>query len=155
MRRAKKAASVDNELSAEERRELAGVLIDTHERLRLWRKCKKKPCRRSNACRGDVDQCGARVFPQPWAWVHHVLKAIRGGRPPQAAVRDADQRMLGYTKRFIVDFGFGEPARLLAKDDGTTILEEIAPKHLPFAADIKPLTGASSAWLRGMPRGKT
>jgi hypothetical protein len=151
MGRAKKAESAEK-LTAEEQRELADALAGIHDRLRLWRKCKNPSCRRQQTCGGEVDECGARRSPQGWPWVHHVLKAMREGHSPGAAVRAANRRVLG--RRVVIDCGFGEPVRWLHGEDGKAIVVETWPTRVPFEAEIKPLIGASGAWLRGAPRGK-
>src|ERR1700730_12794552 len=69
-----------------EQRRLAPVLREAHARLGLWRTCDDKACRRTLSCGGEVDQCGARVAPQGWAWLHQVIKAMREGKSQGAAV---------------------------------------------------------------------
>src|SRR5262249_48133582 len=90
MNTAKKRTRAEEELAAAEQRRLAPVLREAHARLGLWRTSDDKTCRRSGSCGGEVDQCGARVAPEGWAWLHQVLKgdagreiAERGGRGRQ------------------------------------------------------------------------
>src|SRR6516225_495466 len=58
MSAAKKRTRAEEELA--EQRRLAPVLQEAHARLRLWRTCDDKTCRRRGSCGGEVDQCGAR-----------------------------------------------------------------------------------------------
>jgi hypothetical protein len=44
-------------------------------------------------CTGDVDACGARRFPEAWAWVRSLLSALREGRPIREAARAADRHL--------------------------------------------------------------
>ena len=45
-------------------------------------------------CIGDADACGARRFPEAWAWVHGALRALRDGAPLRAAMRGADREVI-------------------------------------------------------------
>src|SRR5215813_15309848 len=96
MNAAKKRTRAEEELAAAEQRRLAPVLREAHARLGLWRTCGDKTCRRGGSCGGEVDQCGARVAPQGWAWLHQVLKAMREGKSQSAAVEAANLAALGY-----------------------------------------------------------
>ena len=69
---AKKRTRAEEALAAAEQRRLAPVLREAHARLGLWRTCDDKTCRRTQSCGGEADQCGARVAPQGWAWLHQV-----------------------------------------------------------------------------------
>ena len=91
MRVAKKRTRTEQKLAAAERRRLARILREAHARLELWRLCDHKICQRRENCGGDVDECGARVAPQGWAWLHHVLKAMREGKSQAAAVEAAER----------------------------------------------------------------
>jgi len=152
MGRAKKADAAEK-LNAEEQQTLAAALASTLDRLQLWRKCRKSSCRRKQACRGDVEKCGAGHCPRGWPWVHQVFKAMLEGRSPGAAVRAANRRGLG--RRVVIDCGFGEPIRWLMGEDGKATVVDTWPTRVPFEAEIKPLIGAGGAWLRGAPRGQT
>src|SRR5262245_10341469 len=96
MSAAKKRTRAEEELAAAEQRRLAPVLREAHARLGLWRTCDDKTCRRRGSCGGEVDQCGARVAPQGWPWLHQVIKAMREGQPQSAAVESANFATLGY-----------------------------------------------------------
>src|SRR5262249_29959867 len=96
MKTAKKRTPAEKKLAAAEQRRLAPVLREAHARLGLWRTCDDKTCRRSGSCGGEVDQCGARVAPEGWAWLHQVLKAMREGKSQSAAVEAANLAALGY-----------------------------------------------------------
>src|SRR5262249_16901566 len=96
MSQTKKRTRAEEALAAAEQRRLAPVLREAHARLGLWRTCGDKACRRSQSCGGEVDQCGARVAPQGWAWLHQVIKAMREGKSQSAAVEAANFAALGY-----------------------------------------------------------
>src|SRR5215813_8554711 len=53
MSAAKKRTRAEEELA--EQRRLAPVLQEAHARLRLWRTCDDKTCRRRGSCGGEVD----------------------------------------------------------------------------------------------------
>src|SRR5262249_56034345 len=99
---AKKRTRAEEELAAAEQRRLAPVLQEAHARLRLWRTCDDKTCRRRGSCCGEVDQCGARVAPQGWGWLHQVIKAMREGKSQSVAVEAANFAALGHRDRFIL-----------------------------------------------------
>jgi hypothetical protein len=99
---AKKRPRAEQEEAAAEQRRLAPVLREAHARLRLWRLCEDQTCRRSKSCGGDADQCGARVAAQGWAWLNHVIKAMREGKAQEAAIEAANQAVLGYRQRCVV-----------------------------------------------------
>jgi hypothetical protein len=153
MARAKKQVGADKKLAAAEQRQFADFLSGTHERLRLWRMCKTKACRRTRSCRGDIDECGARCCPEGWAWVHRVLQAIRDGRSRPAAVWAADQQAAGGAKRVTVHFGFGEPAEFVVDDDGKWTLADGPRQESKFGTQFRRLTGSGSAWLGAAPGG--
>jgi hypothetical protein len=153
MPRAKKQPSADKERAAKEQRQVADFLFGTHEKLRLWDMCKKKACRRTRACGGDVDECGARCSPERWAWVHHVLQTIRDGRSRPAAMWAANQHAAGQSKRVVVEFGFGEPAEFVVDDDGKWTLIDGPRPESKFGTQFRRLTGSDSAWLRAVPGG--
>jgi len=52
MSAAKKRTRAEEELAAAEQRRLAPVLREAHARLRLWRTCDDKTCRRTQSCGG-------------------------------------------------------------------------------------------------------
>jgi hypothetical protein len=153
MARAKKQIGADKERAAAEQRRLADFLSVTHQHLRLWDMCKTKPCRRTRACGGDVDECGARCCPEGWAWVHHVLQAIRDGRSRPAAVKAANRHAAGESKRVTVHFGFGEPAEFVVDDDGKWTLANGPRQESKFGTQFRRLTGSGSAWLGAVPGG--
>ena len=93
----------DREREALEQQAAADFLRLAHHAAGFWRACATKACRRVRACRGDVDECGARRFPEGWAWVRGVLQALRDGARPRAAMRAADRQVIaGET---VGDFG--------------------------------------------------
>jgi hypothetical protein len=153
MGRAKKQVGADKERAAKEQRQLADFLSGTHKTLRLWRMCKTKACRRTRACGGDIDECGARYCPEGWAWVHRVLEIIHDGRSRRAAVRAAHQHV-GGSKRVTVHFGFGEPAEFVVDDDGKWTLANGPRQESKFGTQFRRLTGSGSAWLRAAPGGQ-
>ncbi|MBV8322038.1 MAG: hypothetical protein JO049_15345 [Hyphomicrobiales bacterium] len=137
------------EHEAAEQRRLAPVLREAHARLGLWRTCDDKTCRRSQSCGGEVDQCGARIAPQGWAWLHHVIKAMREGKSQSAAVEAANFAALGYRERFTIRWPncpFWEPLEFFMRNDGTWIRTDIAPTQPDIEAQFFEL--AASAWLR-------
>jgi hypothetical protein len=146
MSAAKKRTRAEEELAAAEQRRLAPVLREAHARLGLWRTCDDKTCRRTQSCGGEVDQCGARVAPQGWAWLHQVITAMREGKSQSAAVETANFAALGYRDRFILRWKDAwEPLEFFVRNDGTWIRTDIAPTQ----PDIDPqfIELAASSWL--------
>src|SRR5215813_3685903 len=130
MSAAKKRTRAEEALAAAEQRRLAPVLREAHARLGLWRTCDDKTCRRGGSCGGEVDQCGARVGPQGWAWLHQVIKAMREGKSQSAAVEAANFAALGYRERVTISWPncpFWEPLEFFMRNDGTMIRTVIAP----------------------------
>jgi hypothetical protein len=146
MSAAKKQTRAEEALAAAEQLRLAPVLREAHARLGLWRRCDDKACRRTQNCGGEVDQCGARVAPQGWAWLHQVIKAMREGKSQSAAVETANFAALGYRDRFILRWKDAwEPLEFFVRNDGTWIRTDIAPTQ----PDIDPqfIELAASSWL--------
>jgi hypothetical protein len=145
MSAAKKRTRADEELA--EQRRLAAVLHEAHARLGLWRRCDEKTCRRRESCRGDADQCGARAAPQGWAWLHHVIKAMREGRSQAAAVESANFAALGYRERVTIAWkgDVWKPIEFFMRNDGTIIRTDLAPSR----PDIDPqfLHLFDTSWL--------
>jgi hypothetical protein len=73
---------------------LAEFLRDAHEVVGLWRKCATKGCRRWRTCTGDVDECGARHFPEGWAWIRSAWAALCDARRRRDAMRRADRYVI-------------------------------------------------------------
>jgi hypothetical protein len=148
MRVTKKRTRTEQRAAAAERRRLAPILREAHARLELWRLCDHKICQRRENCGGGVDQCGARVTPQGWAWLHHVLKAMREGKSQAAAVEAADFAALGYRERVTIAWkgGVWKPIEFFMRNDGTMIRTDLAPSR----PDIDPqfMQLVESAWLR-------
>ena len=123
------------------------MLREAHARLRLWRLCDDQTCRRSKNCGGDADQCGARVAPQGWAWLHQVIKAMREGKSQGAAVEAANFAALGYRERVTIAWkgGVWEPLEFFMRNDGTMIRTDLAPAR----PDIDPqfMQFVESPWL--------
>jgi hypothetical protein len=148
MSQTKKRTRAEEALAAAEQRRLAPVLREAHARLGLWRTCGDKACRRSQSCGGEVDQCGARVAPQGWAWLHQVIKAMREGKSQSAAVEAANFATLGYRDRVTIRWPncpFWEPLEFFMRNDGTIIRTDMAPTQ----PDIDPqfIELAASPWL--------
>ena len=143
----KKRTRAEEALAAAEQRRLAPVLREAHARLGLWRTCDDKTCRRTQSCGGEADQCGARVAPQGWAWLHQVIKAMREGKSQSAAVEAANFAALGYRERVTIAWkgGVWEPLEFFTRNDGTIIRTDIAPTQ----PDIDPqfIELAASPWL--------
>src|SRR5262249_60196284 len=99
---AKKRTRAEEALAAAEQRRLAPVLREAHARLRLWRTCGDKACLRSQSCGGEADQCGARVAPQGWAWLHQVIKAMQEGKSQSAAGQAANLGGQGHRGAFSI-----------------------------------------------------
>src|SRR5262249_19041858 len=122
MNAAKKRTRAEEALAAAEQRRLAPVLREAHARLNLWRTCDDKTCRRAQSCGGEVDQCGARVAPQGWAWLHQVIKAMREGKSQSAAVEAANLAVLGYRGRATLEWPhcpFWKPIEVVQLPDGS------------------------------------
>ncbi len=96
MRRATRPATAgeDRKLDAAERQAAADFLRLAHDTSELWRRCASKHCRRRRTCAGELDDCGARAFPEGWAWVRGLFRSLRGGRSPGAAGRAADRQVV-------------------------------------------------------------
>jgi hypothetical protein len=142
----KKRTRAEEALAAAEQRRLAPVLREAHARLGLWRTCDDKTCRRTQSCGGEADQCGARIAPQGWSWLHQVIKAMREGKSQSAAVETANFGALGYRDRFILRWKDAwEPLEFFVRNDGTWIRTDIAPTQ----PDIDPqfIELAASPWL--------
>jgi hypothetical protein len=60
-RRAQRAAQAQFDANRRAANEVARGL---HTKLLFWTVCPHKPCQRAHACRGDVNACGARCYPQ-------------------------------------------------------------------------------------------
>ena len=80
----------------------APLLRAAHGRLRLWRRCSDTNCQRERSCCGDADRCGARIAPQSWQWLRHVLRGILEGQPHEVAVKAANLARLPYRERRIL-----------------------------------------------------
>jgi hypothetical protein len=148
MSAAKKRTRAEEKLAAAEQRRLAPVLREAHARLGLWRTCDDKTCRRTQSCGGEVDQCGARVAPQGWAWLHQVMKAMREGQSQSAAVEAANLAALGYGQRVTLRWPhcpFWEPIEFVQLRDGSWTRADMVPTQ----PDIDPqfIELAASPWL--------
>jgi hypothetical protein len=147
MSAAKKRTSAEEELAAAEQRVLAPLLCEAHARLELWRLCEDKICRRRESCGGEVDQCGARVASQGWAWLHHGLRAMREGKSQAVAVEAANFAALGYRERVTIAWkgDVWKPIEFFMRNDGTMIRTDLAPSQ----PDIGPqfLQLVESPWL--------
>jgi hypothetical protein len=144
----KKPTRAEQECAAAEQRRLAPVLREAHARLRLWRLCDDQTCRRSKSCGGDADQCGARVATQGWAWLHHVIKAMREGKAQEAAVEAANDAVLGIRQRVTVRWKVKgwDPIHYVELADGSWEHAD----QVPSCPQIDPqfFALAASPWLR-------
>jgi hypothetical protein len=152
----KKRTRAEEELAAAEQQRLAPVLREAHARLRLWRTCGDKACQRKQSCGGEAEQCGARVAPQGWAWLHQVIKAMREGKSQSAAVEAANFAALGYRDRVTIRWPncpFWEPLEFFMRNDGTTIRTDMAPAQPDIDSQFIEL--AASPWLATALRAET
>ena len=146
MSAAKKRTRAEEELA--EQRRLAPVLQEAHARLRLWRTCDDKTCRRRGSCGGEVDQCGARVAPQGWAWLHELIKAMREGKSQTAAVEAANFAALGYGQRVTLRWPncpFWAPIEWVQLRDGSWARADMVPAQPDI--DLQFIELAASPWL--------
>ena len=146
MSAAKKRTRAEKGLAEQQR--LATILREAHGRLELWRMCSKESCSRTGSCNGDVDQCGARAAPQGWAWTHQIVKALRAGKRPRAAIEAANLAALGYRKRVTVRWKVKgwEPIELVQLGDGTWRRADLVAARPPLEPQFVKL--ATSPWLR-------
>src|SRR5262245_19040187 len=93
----------DRECEAAEQRFAVEFLGIAHEAAALWRKCTDKACLRAQTCCGDVDACGARHFPEGWAWVRSVLPALVEDARRRTATGAADRQVIA--SEIAGDFG--------------------------------------------------
>src|SRR5262245_41314270 len=93
-RRCARMRKADRECEAAEQRFAVEFLGIAHDATALWRKCTDKACLRAQTCCGDVDACGARHFPEGWAWVRSVLPALLADARPRNAMRRADRQVI-------------------------------------------------------------
>jgi hypothetical protein len=132
--------------------EIAGVLRGAHARLALWRVCRNKACRRGRRCGGDVDHCGARCFPQAWAWLAQVAQAVRAGGSPRAAARAADLALMPKPRpRIFWSWrGWHETYEMPVTDENVERVRaaQAAREAERQAARIPRLAAAHSPWLR-------
>jgi hypothetical protein len=145
MSAAKKRTRAEKELMEQQR--LGTILREAHARLELWRICSNESCFRTGSCNGDVDQCGARAAPEGWAWVHQIVKALRAGQRPRAAIEAADLAALGYRKRVTVRWKVKgwEPIELVQLGDGNWRRADLAAAQPPLDPQFMQL--AASPWL--------
>jgi hypothetical protein len=146
MSAAKKRTRAEKELAQQQR--LTTILREAHGRLELWRMCSKESCLRTGSCNGDVDQCGTRAAPQGWAWMHQIVKALRAGQRPRAAIEAANLAALGYRKRVTVRWKVKgwEPIELVQLGDGSWRRADLAAARPPLDPQFVKL--AASPWLR-------
>jgi hypothetical protein len=132
----------DRERAAAEQQFTADFLGIAHDTAGLWRACPTKACRRTRACRGHIDECGARRFPEGWAWVHGVLQALRDGARPRTAMRVAARQVMAMEKdgafgprggRVVVAYpGLAEAFELMVKPRGTRGRRALTPYRGPL-----------------------
>jgi hypothetical protein len=84
---------------------------------------------------------------QGWAWLHHVIKAMREGRSQAAAVESANFAALGYRERVTIAWkgDVWKPIEFFMRNDGTIIRTDLAPSR----PDIDPqfLHLFDTSWL--------
>jgi hypothetical protein len=132
----------DREREVAEQRAAADFLGLAHDTAGIWCKCATKACRRARTCRGDADECGARRFPEGWAWIHGVLQALRDGARPRAAMRGAARQVMAMEKdgafgprggTVVVAYpGLAEAFDLVVKPRGTRGRRAITPYQGPL-----------------------
>jgi hypothetical protein len=135
-----KAASVYEQLAPADEQEVREFFAGIHARLRLWRRCRRRTCRRLRSCGGNLEACGARLAPQHWKWMHHFAQALLHAGSPRAAVRAADRHML--PRRIIMEFGLGPPAEFIVNEDGSRTNIARAPPPFRFGGELKRLAAA-------------
>jgi hypothetical protein len=143
-------ATGEDALTAAERKHAEDFLRRAHAESELWRKCTRTHCRRAQSCAGDIDECGARSFPEGWAWVRSMARALRAGRPPAAAVETADRRVAALEdegafgrqppRKIVIDSpGFNERIEWVIDADGrvSTTVGPLRP-DLPWSPGPRP-----------------
>jgi hypothetical protein len=129
--------------------QLAPVLREAHERLRLWGRCSGTNCQRERTCCGDADQCGARLAPESWPWLRHVLKGILAGASHEAAVKAANLARLPYRARRILRWPgvpCWDPVEFVQLHDGTWRRVDQVPLPPPLDPRFERLVALP--WLR-------
>src|SRR5205823_5682719 len=103
--------------------QLAAILREANERLRLWGRCSDTNCQRERICCGDADQCGTRVAPESWAWLRHVVQEMLAGASQDTAVEAANRARLGYRARRTVRWQVPcwDPIEFFELHDGTWV----------------------------------
>ena len=133
----------DHERDAAEQQFAADFLGIAHDAAALWRKCASKSCRRAQTCCGDVDECGARHFPEGWAWVRGVLQALPDTRRPGQAIRRANRDVIVLeeggafgprSRTVVVHFpGLGESFEMAVQPGRTKARPRPSPLPRPLA----------------------
>ena len=136
-----------------EQRQVGDFLSDTHARLRIWRKCGAKTCRRIRRCQRDADTCGKKRAPQSWKRVQDVVQGVRDGRSRTAALRAAETGMSDIVERTVVELFWGNEVFLKLRD-GTWTNERTYRASRPpskHGTRFRRLTGRASTWLGTVP----
>ena len=128
--------------------QLAAILREANERLRLWGRCSDTNCQRERICCGDADQCGTRVAPESWAWLRHVVQEMLAGASQDTAVEAANRARLGYRARRTVRWQVPcwDPIEFFELHDGTWVRADQMPQRPPLEPPFVAL--ATSRWLR-------
>jgi len=136
-----------------EQRQLADFLSDTHARLRIWRKCSAKACRRIRRCQRDPDKCGEQRAEKSWKWVHDVVRGVREGRSRTAAVRNAKTGMSDIVERDVVKFWWGNEVFVKLRDGKWRNEAHYLSSRPPInhGTRFRRLTGRASTWLSVVP----
>jgi hypothetical protein len=128
------------------------MLGGVHARLGFWRLCGKKACQRRRRCGGAAHECGARCFPDAWAWVQQVATAVREGRSPRAVARAADLALMPKPRPKIIVYYpyFKQTIELRVADEHVERVRaaEAASAAARQAALMPRLAASHSRWLR-------
>jgi len=138
-------------LTARQRRQAAALFKSAHAGMALWRECKRKDCRRRQACADDVDQCGLRCAPKAWAWVQHAVAALAAGALRHAAMRAADKAAPRGREIIVMRWpgGVFDDVVWLRNDDGSMDRVDGPLAPAPWALQLRRLVGRRGRWLRG------
>jgi hypothetical protein len=138
-------------LAARQRRQAAALLKSAHAGMALWRECKRKDCRRQQACAHDVDQCGLRCAPKAWAWVQHAVAALAAGASRHAAIRAAEKAVPRTSEAIVLRWpdGVFDDVVWLRKDDGSMERVDGPLPPAPWALQLRRLVSRPGGWLRG------
>jgi hypothetical protein len=137
-------------LTARQRPQAAALFKSAHAGMALWRECKRKDCRRRQACADDVDQCGLRCAPKARAWVQHAVAALVAGASRHAAMRAAEKAAPRGREIIVMRWpgGVFDDVVWLRKDDGSMERVDGPLPPAPWALQLRRLVGRRGRWLR-------